>query len=190
MRQRLRPTVQRALITSRGLATSTRATPRRGLGRNLVLAGTAIAAGSVGYGIAQEPQHDHRSTYQRRITELSNKYGSEEDFRRGIEELRSHFTEPGTFSVNPDVLHEHGFSVNSYHEGAPHSVVIYPQSTDDVVLIMKVATRYRMPVTPYSGGTNLEGGTRGVSYYNVLLTNKSLIYCSTLEEAYVLTCPK
>ncbi|EUC64848.1 D-lactate dehydrogenase (cytochrome) oxidoreductase [Rhizoctonia solani AG-3 Rhs1AP] len=26
---------------------------------------------------------------------------------------------------------------------------------------MKVATRYRMPVTPYSGGTNLEGGTRG-----------------------------
>ncbi|KAF8754135.1 FAD linked oxidase [Rhizoctonia solani] len=160
VRRQLRPTAQRALTTSRGLATSGPA-PRRGFGRGLVLAGTAIVAGSVGYGVAQEPQHDHRSTYRRRITKLPDNYGSEEDFRRGVEELRSHFTENGTFSVNPDVLHEHGFSVNSYHEGAPHSVVVYPQSTDDVVLIMKVATRYRMPVTPYSGGTNLEGGTRG-----------------------------
>ncbi|KAJ1307473.1 hypothetical protein OPQ81_001572 [Rhizoctonia solani] len=129
---------------SRGLATSAGAAPKRGLGRTLALAGTAIVAGSIGYGVAQEPQNDHRSSYRRRIIELPDKYGSEEDFRRGIEELRSHFTEPGTFSVNPDVLHEHGFS-----------------STDDVVLIMKIATRYRMPVTPYSGGTNLEGGTRG-----------------------------
>ncbi|QRW17884.1 D-lactate dehydrogenase cytochrome oxidoreductase [Rhizoctonia solani] len=142
VRRQLRPTAQRALTTSRGLATSGPA-PRRGFGRGLVLAGTAIVAGSVGYGVAQEPQHDHRSTYRRRITKLPDNYGSEEDFRRGVEELRSHFTENGTFSVNPDVLHEHGFSVNSYHEGAPHSVVI------------------SMPVTPYSGGTNLEGGTRG-----------------------------
>ncbi|KAH7341828.1 FAD-linked oxidase-like protein [Rhizoctonia solani] len=161
MQRQLRPTVQRIFTASRSLATSAGAAPKRGLRRTLALAGTAIVAGSVGYGVAQEPQHDHRSSYQRRVTELPDKYGSEEDFRRGIEELRSHFTEPGTFSINPDVLHEHGFSVNSYHEGAPHSVVVYPQSTDDVVLIMKVATRYRMPVTPYSGGTNLEGGTRG-----------------------------
>ncbi|CAE6450701.1 unnamed protein product [Rhizoctonia solani] len=163
VQRQLRPTTQRIFTASRGLATSTGAAPKRGIRRTLALAGTAIVAGSVGYGVAQEPQHDHRSSYRRRITELPNKYGSDEDFRRGIEELRSHFTEPGTFSINPDVLHEHGFSVNSYHEGAPHSVVVYPQSTDDVVLIMKVATRYRMPVTPYSGGTNLEGGTRGHS---------------------------
>ncbi|CUA76047.1 hypothetical protein RSOLAG22IIIB_02054 [Rhizoctonia solani] len=161
VQRQLRPAIQRVFTASRGLATSAGTAPKRGLGRTLALAGTAIVAGSVGYGVAQEPQHDHRSSYRRRITELPDKYGSDEDFRRGIEELRSHFTEPGTFSINPDVLHEHGFSVNTYHTGFPHSVVIYPQSTDDVVLIMKVATRYRMPVTPYSAGTNLEGGTRG-----------------------------
>jgi len=51
--------------------------------------------------------------------------------------------------------------MNSYHDGAPHSVVVFPQSTDDVVWVMKVATRYKIPVIPYSGGTSLEGNFSG-----------------------------
>lgn len=43
-----------------------------------------------------------------------------------------------------------------------HSVVVYPGSTEDVVKIMKVATKYRMPVVPYSGGTSLEGHFAGI----------------------------
>ncbi|XP_006462662.1 hypothetical protein AGABI2DRAFT_186545 [Agaricus bisporus var. bisporus H97] len=42
-----------------------------------------------------------------------------------------------------------------------HDVVVFPRSTEDVVKIVKIATKYRMPITPYSGGTNLEGHTRG-----------------------------
>ena len=45
---------------------------------------------------------------------------------------------------------------------APHSVVVYPSSTEDVVKIVKIATKHRMPVTPYSGATSLEGHYRGV----------------------------
>jgi D-lactate dehydrogenase (cytochrome) len=163
IQRQLRLPVQRVSTLSRNLATSARSgPPKRRLARTLALATTAVVAGSIGYGVSQESQHDHRSSYQRRVTELPNTYGSEEDFRRGIAELRAHFTEPGTFSTDPDTLHEHGHAVGSFHDGAPHGVVVYPQSTDDVVLIMKVATRYRIPVTPYSGGTSLEGNFFGV----------------------------
>jgi D-lactate dehydrogenase (cytochrome) len=45
-----------------------------------------------------------------------------------------------------------------------HDVVVFPRSTEDVVKIVKVAIKYRMPITPYSGGTSLEGHTRGVGF--------------------------
>lgn len=46
--------------------------------------------------------------------------------------------------------------------GLPHSVVVYPTSTEDVVKIINIARKYRMPVVPYSGGTSLEGQFTGV----------------------------
>jgi FAD binding domain len=46
--------------------------------------------------------------------------------------------------------------------GCPHSVVVYPNSTEDVVKIVKIARKYRMPVIPYSGGTSIEGHFSGV----------------------------
>jgi len=61
------------------------------------------------------------------------------------------------------------FSVISLHSppyliayaGISHSVVTYPASTEDVVTIVQIANKYRMPITPYSGGTALEGHTTG-----------------------------
>lgn len=35
-------------------------------------------------------------------------------------------------------------------------------STDDVVKVVKVSRKYRIPITPYSGGTSLEGHFGGV----------------------------
>lgn len=43
-----------------------------------------------------------------------------------------------------------------------HSVVVYPESTEDVVKVVKIATKYRVPITAYSGATSLEGHCRGV----------------------------
>lgn len=39
---------------------------------------------------------------------------------------------------------------------------MFPDSTEDVVSIMKIASKYRMPVVPYSGGTSLEGHFAGI----------------------------
>ncbi|KAF8753508.1 FAD linked oxidase [Rhizoctonia solani] len=57
-------------------------------------------------------------------------------------------------STDSDVLKAHGFSDNSYHPSAPHSVVVLAHSTEDVVKIVKIANKYRIPVTAFSGGTN------------------------------------
>ncbi len=41
--------------------------------------------------------------------------------------------------------------------GAAPSVVVYAESTEDVSVVLRLANEYRIPVTPYSGGTSLEG---------------------------------
>lgn len=64
-------------------------------------------------------------------------------------------------STDPDDLEVHGFSENDYHPSIPPSVVVYPLTTQDVVHIVQVATKYKMPIIPYSGATSLEGHFRG-----------------------------
>lgn len=50
-----------------------------------------------------------------------------------------------------------------------HTVVVHPESTEDVVKIVKIAAKYKMPVTPYSGGTSLEGNFRAVCVILLIL---------------------
>ena len=43
-----------------------------------------------------------------------------------------------------------------------HTAVVHPESTEDVAKIVKIAVKYKMPITPYSGGSSLEGNFRAV----------------------------
>lgn len=122
-------------------------------------------------------------------------FGTPQDFARGIAELRMSLGEntASMVSTDPDDLHAHGFSPNGFHAGVfisvqpsqllngrrhkhsstlsagiAHSVIVYPRSTEDVVKVVKVATKYRIPVIPYSGATSLEGQFRGVSPHSRL----------------------
>ena len=65
--------------------------------------------------------------------------------------------------TDQETLETYGYSPNSYHHAAPHSVVVKVFSTEDVVKVVKVAKKWRMPITAYSGGTSLEGHFGGVS---------------------------
>lgn len=97
-----------------------------------------------------------------RSEDIQRGYGSPEDFQQAIEALKQDLSHlEGGVSTDPEDLHAHGFSVNDYHPGAAHTVVVYPLSTEDVVKVVKIANKYRMPVTPYSGATSLEGHFRG-----------------------------
>ena len=70
-------------------------------------------------------------------------------------------------TTDEEELKTYGFSENSYHPSAPHSVIVRVHSTEDVSKVMKVASKYRIPVTAYGGGTSLEGHFAGVSYRTV-----------------------
>ena len=131
------------------------------------------ASGFVGYQLAL------KRTITVDVTASSkSRFGSKQDYENAIHELKALF--PGNAaSTDADVLLVHGFSLNDYHpgmfgfsftrvprslihfSGALHSIVVYPQSTQDVVKIINVATKYRIPVVPYAGATSLEGHTRG-----------------------------
>ncbi|KAI0687856.1 FAD-linked oxidase-like protein [Cytidiella melzeri] len=91
---------------------------------------------------------------------LNNAYGSAEDFQKAIGELRAAFTDEAAVSTDPDVLEVHGFSGNDYHPGSSPTVVVTPGCTEDVVKIVNISRKYRMPIVPYSGATSLEGQYR------------------------------
>ncbi|KJA24402.1 hypothetical protein HYPSUDRAFT_200621 [Hypholoma sublateritium FD-334 SS-4] len=110
----------------------------------------------------------------RRILEDTNappKFGSPKDIANAIDELKSAFTgETGAqelvntkVSTDPDDLHTHGFSENDHFPGMSPSVVIYPSTTEEVATIVRIATKYKVPITVYSGATSLEGHYRAHS---------------------------
>ncbi|KAJ7184328.1 D-lactate dehydrogenase cytochrome oxidoreductase [Mycena filopes] len=89
------------------------------------------------------------------------KYASPRELRIAIETLRHTFPEPGKVDTNPDTVKTAGSSENSYHPASPHSVVVRPKSTEDVVKVVNIARRFKVPITAYSGATSLEGHFSG-----------------------------
>ncbi|KAG6891325.1 hypothetical protein C0992_008779 [Termitomyces sp. T32_za158] len=91
------------------------------------------------------------------------RYASRKERKLAIDELRAAFPGVNDVSTDPDTLRTYGFSENSYHPASPHSVVVRPKSTADVVKIVNISRKYRMPIIPYSGATSLEGHTSGTA---------------------------
>ncbi|TRM59932.1 FAD-linked oxidase-like protein [Schizophyllum amplum] len=88
-------------------------------------------------------------------------YGSHRDILVAIEKLRQAFPEEGRVVTDAAVVAQYGSSDNTYLPSSPHSVVVRPRSTEDVVTIVNIARGYRIPLTPYSGATSLEGHFAG-----------------------------
>ncbi|KJA24404.1 hypothetical protein HYPSUDRAFT_136362 [Hypholoma sublateritium FD-334 SS-4] len=145
------------LHANRLYSSATRNTTGSSLGSGTLLLGASIASALAGYLFATQ----HRKPCSLDISE-SPSFGSPDDFTKAIWELQRAFPVAGIVSTSPHDLLTHGFSDNDYHPGSPHSVIVFPESTDDVVKIVKIATKYRMPVVPYSGATSLEGHFRAV----------------------------
>ena len=93
---------------------------------------------------------------------LTATYGTPDDVLKAIEELRLAFPDKYRVSTDPNVLTLHGSSENSYHPSSSHSVVVQAKSTEDVVKIVNISRKYRIPIIPYSGATSLEGHFSGV----------------------------
>jgi len=96
-------------------------------------------------------------------------YGSPEDVGKAIEELREAL--PGKIQTNPDILRAHGSSDNSYHPSFAHSVVVKVHSTEEVVKVVNISRKYRIPIIASGGATSLEGHFSGVRL------KLSIFYC-------------
>ncbi|KAG7087616.1 hypothetical protein E1B28_013565 [Marasmius oreades] len=126
-----------------------------------ILIGSAILSGVVGYTIARKDTSAPSSEVVQGRRSQFGKYGTPQDFVEAVKELREAFKHgEDVVTTDPDELRIHGFSENDHHPESSHSVIVYPLSTEDVVKIVRIATKYRMPITPYSGATSLEGHFR------------------------------
>ncbi|MFJ7934038.1 FAD-binding oxidoreductase [Sporosarcina sp. NPDC096371] len=79
-------------------------------------------------------------------------------------------------TVNETVRELHGRD-ESYHAMQLPDIVVFPASTEDVTRIMKVATKYQIPVIPFGLGSSLEGHvipTKGGITIDFSLMNKVL----------------
>ncbi|KAI0741791.1 FAD-linked oxidase-like protein [Daedaleopsis nitida] len=119
----------------------------------------AFAFGSVISGVAAyyAASHVQATVNLNPSSELNNQYGTPEDFRNAVEELRQAFPDVDTVTTDLQDLEAHTLSAVDLHYVSRPSVVVYPASTEDVVTVVKTAIKYRMPVIPYSGATSLEG---------------------------------
>ena len=94
------------------------------------------------------------------------KYGSKADYLAAINELNTLYGKRGKgdrISMDEGDLTVHGISDWSYHEEGRPTAVVWVESTDEVREVVRVASRYRVPITPFSGGTSLEGHFSSVS---------------------------
>lgn len=95
------------------------------------------------------------------------KYGGPKEVaaaKKELQELLLPVREDKRERVSDDkkILETYGYSPNSYHPEHLHSMVVHVLSTEDVVKVVNVARKYRIPITAYSGGTSLEGHFSGV----------------------------
>ncbi|KJA18553.1 hypothetical protein HYPSUDRAFT_205241 [Hypholoma sublateritium FD-334 SS-4] len=92
---------------------------------------------------------------------ISTTYASPAQLKIAIDELRATFPDPKAVVTNQDELQTYGSSEHSYHPASPHAIIVRPKNTEDVVHIVNIARKYRIPLIPYSGATSLEGHFSG-----------------------------
>lgn len=76
------------------------------------------------------------------------------------------------FSTNQTVKELHSKD-ETYHQTSLPDIVVFPKSTEDVTHIMKVAQKFKTPVTPFGVGSSLEGHV--IPYQNGITIDFSLM---------------
>jgi D-lactate dehydrogenase (cytochrome) len=61
-----------------------------------------------------------------------------------------------------DVREQHGRS-EAYHTWLPPDVVVFPETTQEVVEIVRLCASLHIPIVPFGAGTSLEGNTAAVA---------------------------
>ena len=82
---------------------------------------------------------------------------------KAIEVLQSVFGERCS-TLTEDLVDFGGEGILGLGTGKVPTAVVWPVSTEEVEVILKVAETYRVPIIPYSGGTSIEGYQRNTPW--------------------------
>lgn len=145
----------RAFYSSKSSAAEALSRPKLPLwttSRALLLGG-ALAA--IGYVVGVNDAGNHADELAPRQPKPP-RYAGKKDMEIAIEELRRLLGEDA-ISTDDEDLRSHGYSEwSSINIDKLPVAVAYPKSTEEVSLIVKVASKYKVPMIPYSGGSSLE----------------------------------
>ena len=68
----------------------------------------------------------------------------------------------GSRASDAAAVREHHSHGESYHTPAAPDLVCFPQTTDEVAAIVRIAAAHRLPIVPFGAGTSLEGHVNAI----------------------------
>ncbi|KAG7059953.1 D-lactate dehydrogenase (cytochrome) [Colletotrichum scovillei] len=84
-------------------------------------------------------------------------YASPASTKKGIAQIRQELGD-ASMSTDEDDIEEHGYSEwSTSNSSVRPKAVVRPTSTQDVASIVKICSRYRIPMVPYGAGSSVEG---------------------------------
>lgn len=148
------------LVGRRSLSSNARGTFSSALPTSTIVAGllgVGFAAYAYGLGLG-----NGRAAVSAQNTSPSRpKYGGPKEVQQAIKELQAAL--PNQVRVDPLTVEAYGFSPHTYLPGSPHAIHVAATSTEDVVKVVNISRKYKVPIIPFGAGNSLEGQFTGVS---------------------------
>ena len=126
----------------------------------LGVAGAGFGFGTMGYFFSQKQQRDSSTLEITEVPKFQHDTSSS-NIRSACKEFSQIVGSENVSTAAQDLLTHSGSDFQSYawtpETATPGAAVVYPASTEEVSKIVKVCHRRKIPITPYSGGTSIEG---------------------------------
>lgn len=126
----------------------------------LGIAGLSLGAGTAGYLLSPSDQEGSSTLSLSNAPQIEHNV-SQDNIRDACREFSNIVGQEHVSTEANDLLAHSGSDYQSYawteETATPGAVVVYPASTAEVSEVVKICHRRRIPITPYSGGTSIEG---------------------------------
>ena len=132
----------------------------------LIYFGVSIWAALAGYGAHTYFSFSRDDSGPRTTPSGPPRKSFPSDLQHAISDLRQAFPGADRVLTDAEVLKTYGSPKYTTYFGSedvhPHGVVVFPLNTEDVVAVMTIANKWRVPIVPLGNGSSLEGHTAGV----------------------------
>lgn len=149
-------------LGKRRVASNARGTP---LPTSTIITGL-LGVGSAAYAYALGLGNGRATALVQNTSPSKPRYGGPEQVQQAVKELQAAL--PNQVRVDLPTVEAYGFSPHTYLPGSPHAVYVAVTSTEDVVKVVNISRKYKVPIIPFGVGNSLEGQFAGVSPFLLL----------------------